>query len=44
MQPILMKTENSKTGKSNKFSYYFTEKINLKNSSKNFALVNLSIY
>ena len=35
-----MNTENSKTNE----SYYFTDKLNLKNPNKNSALVNLSIY
>ena len=39
-----MNTENSRTNESNKFRYYFTVKLNLKNPSKNIALVNLSIY
>ena len=39
-----MNTENSITNESNKFSYYFTKKLNLKDPNKNIALVNLSIY
>ena len=39
-----MNTGNSKTNESNKFSYYFTDKLNLKNPNKNIALINLSIY
>ena len=39
-----MNKENNKTTESNKFSYYFTDKLNLKNPNKNIALVNLSIY
>ena len=39
-----MNTANSKTKHSNKFFYYFTDKLNLKNSNKNIALANLSIY
>ena len=40
-----MNTENSKTNESNKFSYEFTEKRNLKTpNNKNIGLVNLSIY
>ena len=35
---------NSKTNESNKFIYQFTDKLNLKNSNKNIALANLSIY
>ena len=38
-----MKTENHKTNESNKFSYYFTDKLNLKNQNKNISLVNLNI-
>ena len=39
-----MNTENSKTNKSYKFSYDFTDKLNFENSNKNIVLVNLSIY
>ena len=39
-----MDTSNSKTFKSNRFVYQFTDKLNLKNPSKNIVLVNLSIY
>ena len=39
-----MNTEKSKRNESNKFCYNFTDKLNLKNSNKNIALVNLSIY
>ena len=39
-----MNTENSKTNKSNKFSYDFTDKLNFEYSNKNIVLVNLSIY
>ena len=38
-----MNTENSKINESNKFRYCFTDKLNLKNRSKNIALVDLSI-
>ena len=34
-----MNTENSKTNEAKKFSYYFTDKLNLKNVNKNIALV-----
>ena len=44
METIFMNTSNSKTDKSNEFIYYFTDKLNLKNPSKNMALANLSIY
>ena len=37
--------ENSKTNESNKFTYQFTDKLNLKTpNNKNIGLVNLSIY
>ena len=39
-----MNNGNSKTNKSNKFIYQFTEKLNLKNPNKNMDLANLSIY
>ena len=39
-----MNTLNSKTNKSNKFMYQFTDKLNFKNPNKNIALANLSIY
>ena len=39
-----MNTLNSKTNKSNKFIYQFTDKLNLKNPNKTMALANLSIY
>ena len=39
-----MNTLNSKTNEPNKFVYQFTDKLNLKNSNKNMALANLSIY
>ena len=42
MVTIFMNTENSKTNESSKFRY-FTDKLNLKNPSKNITLVNLSI-
>ena len=38
-----MNTLNSRTNKSNKFIYQFTDKLNLKNPNKNIALANLSI-
>ena len=37
-------TLNSKTNKSSRFVYQFTDKLNLKNPNKNIALANLSIY
>ena len=39
-----MNTLNSRTNKSNRFVYQFTDKLNLKNPHKNIALANLSIY
>ena len=39
-----MNTLNNKTNKSNIFADQFTDKLNLKNSNKNIALANLSIY
>ena len=39
-----MNTLNSKTNKSKKFMYQFTDKLNLKNPNKNMELANLSIY
>ena len=39
-----MNTLNSRTNESNSFMYNFTNKLNLKNPSKNMALANLSIY
>ena len=38
-----MNTLNSKTNKSNRFVYQFTDKLNLKNPNKNISLANLSI-
>ena len=39
-----MNSLNSKTNKSNRFVYQFTDKLNLKNPNKNIELANLSIY
>ena len=39
-----MNTENSKRSEFGKFLYEFTDKRNFKNSNKNMALANLSIY
>ena len=44
METIFINTENNKTNESNKFPYYFTDKLNLKNSNKNIALVKFSFY
>ena len=38
-----MNTSNSKTNESNRSTYQFTNKLNLKNRNKNIALANLSI-
>ena len=43
METILINTENSKTNKSNKFFFEFTDMLNLKNPNKNIALANLRI-
>ena len=40
----LMNTENSKTSEPHRFKLDLTDKLNLKNPSKNMALANLSIY
>ena len=44
MEIIFMNTLKSKTIKSNRFVYQFTDKLNLKNPNKDIALANLSIY
>ena len=44
METLFMNTLNSKTNESNKFVYQFIDKLSLKNSNKNMALANLSIY
>ena len=44
METIFMNTENSKTNESHRFKLDLADKLNLKNSEKNIALVNLSIY
>ena len=44
MQTIFMNTENSKTNEPHRFRLSLADKLNLKNSNKNLALVNLSIY
>ena len=44
METIFMNTLNSKTNKSNRSVYHFTDKLDLKNPNKNTALANLSIY
>ena len=44
METILINTENSKTNEPIRFKLHLTDKLNLKNPSKNVALANLSIY
>ena len=44
METIFMNTENSKTSEPHRFKLDLTDKLNLKNPSKNMALANLSIY
>ena len=44
METTFMSTENSETNVSNKFFYEFTDKLNLKHTSKSITLANLSIY
>ena len=44
METIFINTENSKTSKPHRFKLDLTDKLNLKNSNKNMALVNLNIY
>ena len=39
-----MNTENSKTNEPHRFKLDLTDKLNLKNSNRNMALANLSIY
>ena len=39
-----MNTENSKTNELHRFKLHLTDKLNLKNSSKNMDFANLSIY
>ena len=44
METIFMNTENSGTNEPHRFKLDLADKLNLKNSSKNIALANLSIY
>ena len=44
METVFIDTENSKTSEPHRFKLDLTDKINLKNSNKNMALANLSIY
>ena len=43
METMFINTENSKTNESNRFRYYFSDKLSLKNN-KTIALANLRIY
>ena len=44
METVFMSLLNSKTNKSNRFVYQFTDKLNLKNPNKDIVLAYLSIY
>ena len=44
METIFMNTENSKTNKPHRFRLSLVDKFNLKDTNKNMALANLSIY
>ena len=44
METFFMNSKNSKTSEPNRFKYYLTDKLDLKNPNNNMALVNLSIY
>ena len=44
METIFINTENNKTNEPHKFRLSQADKLNLKDSSKNMALANLSIY
>ena len=44
METIFMNTENSKTNEPHRFRLSQADKLNLKGSSKNMVLANLSIY
>ena len=44
METFFMNAKNSKTNEPNKFIYHLSDRLNLKNSKKNLALANLSIY
>ena len=44
METIFMNTKNSKSNEPHKFKLDLTDKLNLKDSKKNMALANLSIY
>ena len=44
METFFMNTKNSKTREQHRFKYILIDKLDLKNSNKNMALANLSIY
>ena len=44
METIFMNTENSKTNEPHRFRLSLVDKFNLKDTNKNMALANLSIY
>ena len=44
METFFMNSKSSKTNEPNRFKYYLTGKLDLKNPNKNMALANLSIY
>ena len=44
METIFMNTENSKTNEPHRFRLSLVDKLNLKDTNKNMALANLSIY
>ena len=44
MKTIFMNSENGKTSESHRFKLDLTDKLNLKDTKKNMALTNLSIY
>ena len=44
METFFMNTKNSKTNEPNRFKDDLIDKLDLKNSNKNMALANLSIY
>ena len=44
METLFMNTENSGTNEPHRFKFNLADKLNLKNTSKNIALANLSIY
>ena len=44
METFFMNSKNSKTNEPDRFKYYLTDKLDLKNPNKNLALANLSSY